>query len=79
MFAAARQEEPDLRAAAQAAEGAAQSALLRPVISRLTSFGSGSPAGAEMAAVFLTVYGTLRLQGLNPNTWTLAYLEACAR
>ena len=32
-----------------------------------------------MAAVFLTVYGTLRLQGLNPNTWTLAYLEACAR
>ena len=58
---------------------AAERALRRPVISRLTSFGSGSPAGAEMAAVFLTVYGTLRLQGLNPNTWTLAYLEACAR
>ena len=58
---------------------AAERALRRPVISRLTSFGSGSPAGAERTAVFLTVYGTLRLWEVNPHTWTLAYLGACAR
>lgn len=58
---------------------AAERALRGPVIGRLTSFGSGSAAGAEFAALLFSVFGTLRLAGLNPYAWTLDYLAACAR
>ena len=58
---------------------AAERALRGPVISRYTSFGSGSPEGAEMAATMFTVFGTLRAAGLNAWTWLLDYLRACAR
>ena len=54
-------------------------ALRGPVIGRLTSLGSGSPQGAERTALFLSVFGILRVAGINPYSWTEAYLEACAR
>ena len=58
---------------------AAERALRGPVISRYTSFGSGSADGARMAATMFTVFGTVRAAGLNPWTWLLDYLRACAR
>ena len=58
---------------------AAERALRGPVIGRLTSLGSGSPQGAELTARLHSVFGTLRVAGLNPCSWMEAYLEACAR
>ena len=58
---------------------AAERALRGPVIGRLTSCGSGSPQGAERTAQLYSVFGTLRVAGINPYSWMEAHLDACAR
>ena len=57
----------------------AERTLRGPVIARLTSFGSGSEAGAELVGRMFSIYCTLSLWGLNPYAWTQDYLDACAR
>ena len=57
----------------------AERMLRGPVIARYTSFGSGGPAGARAAGLLFGVCATLRLAGLNPYTFVLDYLRACAR
>ena len=53
--------------------------LRGPVIARYTSFGSGGPDGARAAGLLFGVLATVRLAGLNPYTWMLDWLAACAR
>ena len=53
--------------------------LRGPVIARYTSFGSGGPDGARAAGRLFGVLATVRLAGLNPYTWMLDWLAACAR
>ena len=43
-----------------------------------TCFGSGSPDGVRVAGLMFGVFAALRLAGLNPYTWVLDYLGACA-
>ena len=50
-----------------------------PVIARCTSFGSGGPQAARSTGLLFGVLATVRLNGLNPYTWVLDYLAACAR
>ena len=52
--------------------------LRGPVIARHTCFGLGGPDGARVAGLTFGVFATLRLAGLNPYTWALDYLDACA-
>ena len=58
---------------------AAERAIRGPVISRYTSFGSGSASGALLAEQMYSIYATLHEWGLNPYHWTQDYLAACAR
>ena len=58
---------------------ACERVLRGPVIARYTSFGSGGPQGASMTGLLFGVLATVRLNGLNPYTWVLDYLGACAR
>ena len=58
---------------------ACERVLRGPVIARYSSFGSGGPHGAHMTGVLFGVLATVRLNGLNPYTWVLDYLAACAR
>ena len=58
---------------------ASERILRGPVIARLTSFGSGGPDGARVAGLLFGLFATVRLAGLNPYTWVLDYLDACAR
>ena len=53
--------------------------LRGPVIARYTSFGSGGPDGARAAGLLFGVLATVRMAGLNPYTWMLDWLAACAR
>ena len=57
---------------------ASERVLRGPVIARYTCFGSGGPDGARVAGLMFGVFATLRLAGLNPYTWVLDYLDACA-
>ncbi|MDE0627412.1 MAG: hypothetical protein OXH99_13505 [Bryobacterales bacterium] len=52
--------------------------LRGPVNRRHTCFGSCGPDGARVAGLMFDVFATLRLAGLNPYTWVLDYLGACA-
>ena len=58
---------------------ASERVLRGPVIARYTSFGSGGPDGARAAGLLFGVLATVRLAGLNPYTWMLDWLAACAR
>ena len=58
---------------------ACERVLRGPVIARYTSFGSGGPHAASMTGLLFGVFATVRLNGLNPYTWVLDYLGACAR
>jgi len=42
---------------------------------RKTSFGSQSVKGADMAAIFLSIFGTLKLNGINPVDFLIASLK----
>ncbi len=57
---------------------AAERALRGPVVGRKNFYGSGSERSAQLAAAMFTVLQTARLCGLNPRSWLLAYLQACA-
>ena len=53
--------------------------LLRgPAIGRRLSFGSDSVAGARFTALMYSVFGTLRLNGINVRRWLEEWLAACA-
>ena len=57
---------------------AAERALRGPVVGRKNFYGSGSERSAQLAAAMFTVLQTVRQCGLNPRSWLLAYLQACA-
>lgn len=57
---------------------AAERALRGPVVGRKNFYGSGSRRSARLAAALFTVLHTVRLGGLNPRSWLLAYLHDCA-
>lgn len=53
---------------------------LRPsVVGRKNYYGSGAKWSAELAAYLFTIFSTIKLYGINPQTWLLLYLEECAR
>lgn len=58
---------------------AAERALRPAVVGRKNYYGSGSQWSGQLAASLLSVLGTMRLWAVNPRTWLLAYLQACAR
>jgi transposase len=53
--------------------------LLRgPVIGRKNYYGSGSEWSAELAATMFGLFATLKMWGINEQTWMMNYLNACA-
>lgn len=53
---------------------------LRPsVVGRKNYYGSGAKWSAELAASLFTIFSTIKLYDINPQTWMLSYLEECAR
>lgn len=56
----------------------AERGLRTPVVGRKNYYGSGAVWSAELAAVMFTILKTLKLNGVNPQTWLLAYLQECA-
>lgn len=52
---------------------------LRPsVVGRKNYYGSGAIWSAQLAAYLFSILGTMKLWGINPQTWLLSYLEGCA-
>ena len=52
---------------------------LRPsVIGRKNYYGSRAIWSAELSAIMFTLLETLKLYEMNPHTWLLTYLQACA-
>lgn len=49
-----------------------------PVVGRKNFYGSGSEWSGELAATMYSVFGTLKLWGINVRTWLGVYLQACA-
>jgi transposase len=49
-----------------------------PVVGRQNDYGSGAVWSGRLAALRFSLFGTLRLGGLNPRSWLTAYLTACA-
>jgi transposase len=49
-----------------------------PVVGRKNFYGSGAQWAGELAALMYSVFATLKLWGINPNTWLFDYLQACA-
>jgi len=49
-----------------------------PVLGRKNFWGSGSEPSAELAATMYSLFGTLKLWGLNARSWLVDYLQACA-
>jgi len=56
----------------------AERGLRSSVLGRKNYYGSGSIWSSELAAVMFTILKTLKLWGINPHTWLLAYLQECA-
>jgi transposase len=57
---------------------AAERALRPAVVGRKNYYGSGSQWSGQLAANLLSIFGTVRLWGVNPRTWLQSYLQACA-
>ncbi|EQD34369.1 IS66 family element, transposase [mine drainage metagenome] len=57
---------------------AAERALRNPVVMRKNCYGSGSVWAAELASRIWTITATAQLAGINPLTYLVAYLDACA-
>ncbi len=57
---------------------AAERALRNPVVMRKNCYGSGSVWAAELASRIWTITATAQLIGINPLTYLIAYLDACA-
>lgn len=56
----------------------AERGLRSSVLGRKNYYGSGAIWSAELATVMFTILKTIKLWGLNPHTWLLAYLQECA-
>jgi transposase len=56
----------------------AERGLRGPVVGRKGYYGSQAVWSAELAAALFTIFGTIKLAGLNEHTWLLAYLQECA-
>lgn len=56
----------------------AENGLRGPVVGRKGYYGSQAIWSAELAAALFTIFGTIKLAGLNVHTWLLAYLQECA-
>lgn len=57
----------------------AERALRPAVVGRKNYYGSGSQWSGQLAATMMSVLGTMRLWQVNPRTWLLSYLQACAQ
>lgn len=56
----------------------AENGLRRPVVGRKGYYGSQAIWSAELASALFTLFGTIKLAGLNEHTWLLGYLHECA-
>ncbi len=56
----------------------AERGLRGSVVGRKNYYGSGAVWSAELAAALFTIFGTLKLWGLNVHTWLLGYFYECA-
>ena len=57
----------------------AEQSIRNPVLGRNNYYGSGSIWAASLAAMQFSIFQTMLLWGINPRTWILLYLEACAK
>jgi transposase len=56
----------------------AERGLRGSVIGRKNYYGSGAVWSAELAASLFTIFGTMKLWGINIHTWLLGYFHECA-
>jgi transposase len=56
----------------------AERTLRTSVVGRKNYYGSHAIWSAQLAAYLFTIFGTLKLWEINPQTWLTAYLQACA-
>jgi transposase len=56
----------------------AERAVRGAVIGRNNFFGSGAIWAGELAATLFSLFATLKLYGINTQTWMMAYLQVCA-
>ena len=56
----------------------AENGLRGPVVGRKGYYGSQAIWSAELATALFTIFGTLKLTGINEHTWLLGYLHECA-
>lgn len=56
----------------------AERGLRGSVVGRKNYYGSGAVWSAELAAALFTIFGTIKLYGLNVHTWLLGYFYECA-
>lgn len=56
----------------------AERGLRGSVVGRKNYYGSGAVWSAELAAALFTIFGTLKIWGLNVHTWLLGYFYECA-
>ncbi len=57
----------------------AEQSIRNPVLGRNNYYGSGSIWAASLAAMQFSIFQTMLLGGINPRTWIILYLEACAQ
>jgi len=57
---------------------ASERALRSAVVGRKNYYGSGSCWSGELASDLFTIFATLEMNGINPRTWLLEYLNAVA-
>lgn len=57
---------------------AAERGLRGSVVGRKNYYGSGAVWSAELAASLFTIFGTMKLWGINIHTWLLGYFYECA-
>lgn len=50
----------------------------KPVCGRKQFYGSYALWAGQLATMLFSLFATLQLNGINPRTWLMAYLEACA-
>jgi len=56
----------------------AERGLRGSVVGRKNYYGSGAVWSSELAAALFTIFGTIKLYGLNVHTWLLGYFYECA-
>ena len=49
-----------------------------PMVGRKGYSGSGALWAGTLAATMFSIFATFILYGINPQTWMIAYLQACA-